>query len=445
MHPRRIAIAAFFASAASAAAAADAAPNRLLDVQFGETRDRLRIAFVCAKPCVVTRGPDGGVLLEGVETELTFDLAEKSRYATALRFEPAGVASVVRLDAETSLTSTDARRCAVGERAATCVDFLLAGGAVASAVAPRPATTPTAASIEPAIAERIDPPTSRETVAAPEDAPQSAPLDNAQTLSETPTTAAPSTGGQADNDTDDGDTDEGDLDEGEADGGGAPALRWQAAGATDAVATSGAPLPILGAAVEATPAPALKAPEAPGRFEFPPPTRFAPPLESLVAPAGTTSPGPEPAPVSAPKKTALIDRPRIAAPTPAAYASPFPETPAAGAIDIGEEAAEILDVPLGETACAEAATRLQGDAYALDAMVMVGFCKASDGDLAAADANFRRLLAYTPDNYEALVGRALIAAKEGQAGAARTYFQAALDAVPPIEESERIADALRRF
>ena len=80
---------------------------------------------------------------------------------------------------------------------------------------------------------------------------------------------------------------------------------------------------------------------------------------------------------------------------------------------------------------------------ALDAMIDVGFCKASAGDIEEADRLFTRLLAYTPDNYEALVGRALIAVENGETGDARKYFQDALNALPPIEESDLIVDAMQ--
>ena len=111
-------------------------------------------------------------------------------------------------------------------------------------------------------------------------------------------------------------------------------------------------------------------------------------------------------------------------------------------IDIGETAGTILGRSFGPAECEGAKARLRTDAWALDAMVDVGFCTAVAGDLEAADGLFSRLLAYTPDNYEALVGRALIAAKAGEKSVARKYYQDALNAAPPIEESDRIVDAM---
>ncbi|MGE0409377.1 MAG: tetratricopeptide repeat protein [Amphiplicatus sp.] len=114
-------------------------------------------------------------------------------------------------------------------------------------------------------------------------------------------------------------------------------------------------------------------------------------------------------------------------------------------IDIAALAGEILGKELGPAQCEGAEARLRVDAWALAAMVDVGFCKARAGDVEAADEVFRRLLDYTPDNYEALVGRALIAAKAGEKGLARKYFQDALTALPPIEESDRIVEAMKRL
>jgi len=114
----------------------------------------------------------------------------------------------------------------------------------------------------------------------------------------------------------------------------------------------------------------------------------------------------------------------------------------AGGLDVGAAAGEILGRSFGVGECSGAEARLRTDAWALDAMVDVGFCRAIAGDLEAADGVFIRLLEFTPDNYEALVGRALIAARAGEKGVARKYFQDALNALPPIEESDRIVKAM---
>ena len=95
--------------------------------------------------------------------------------------------------------------------------------------------------------------------------------------------------------------------------------------------------------------------------------------------------------------------------------------------------------------CASAKATLQADPWALDDMVNVGLCEAATGNAAEADQMLARLLEYTPDNYEAHVGRALIAVQAGEKSVARRYFQDALNAPPPIEESNRIVAAMNRL
>ena len=111
-------------------------------------------------------------------------------------------------------------------------------------------------------------------------------------------------------------------------------------------------------------------------------------------------------------------------------------------------AAEMADI-LGKTAdpatCEGSAARLSADAWALDAMVDLAFCKAAAGRMGEADDDFSRLLAYTPDNYEALTGRGLIALARGDRARGLDLLQEALNALPPIAESDRIAEAMARY
>jgi len=110
--------------------------------------------------------------------------------------------------------------------------------------------------------------------------------------------------------------------------------------------------------------------------------------------------------------------------------------------DIEKDAGAILGKSLDPADCAAAKDTLREDAWALAAMVDLGFCHAILGEREKADGLFARLLEYTPDNYEALVGRALIAAEAGEKSAARAFFQDALNALPPIAESNRIVEAM---
>lgn len=114
------------------------------------------------------------------------------------------------------------------------------------------------------------------------------------------------------------------------------------------------------------------------------------------------------------------------------------------AFDFMTEAVAILGKSFDVGACEGAKQRLAADAWALDAMIDHAFCKAADGALDEADADFERLLAYTPDNYEALVGRGLIAIAEGERQRGQDLFQEALNALPPIAESDRIVSAMER-
>lgn len=114
------------------------------------------------------------------------------------------------------------------------------------------------------------------------------------------------------------------------------------------------------------------------------------------------------------------------------------------AFDFMTEAVEILGKSFDIGACEGAKQRLAADAWALDAMIDYAFCKAADGRLEEADADFARLLAYTPDNYEALVGRGLIAIANGERERGQQLFQEALNALPPIKESDRIVNAMGR-
>jgi tetratricopeptide (TPR) repeat protein len=114
-------------------------------------------------------------------------------------------------------------------------------------------------------------------------------------------------------------------------------------------------------------------------------------------------------------------------------------------IDIGKMASAILERRFGVGECEGAQAKLRMDAWALEAMIDVGFCSAIAGDLQKAEGVFQRLLDYTPDNYQALVGRALIAAKQGERAVAKKYFQDALNSLPPIAESDRIVAAMAKL
>ena len=117
-------------------------------------------------------------------------------------------------------------------------------------------------------------------------------------------------------------------------------------------------------------------------------------------------------------------------------------TVAIAEIDYAESARIILDKNISPAHCNNVEATLQNDAWALGAMVDLGFCAASRGDYVDANTIFERILEYTPDNYEALVGRALIAERAGDTKLARKLYQDALNALPPILESQKIVAAM---
>lgn len=200
-------------------------------------------------------------------------------------------------------------------------------------------------------------------------------------------------------------------------------------------AEAGAPakeeIPILGAVILA-PQPALRDEAAPGILylpQFAPPERLAPPPHEPAKENETIGAVPEGVEVGRPSFVA-VDR-----------AQAFGQGPA---FDFRAEAVAILDKSFDVGACEGAKARLSADAWALDAMIDLAFCKAADGGLEEADADFARLLAYTPDNYEALVGRGLIAIAAGDRERGQAMLQDALNALPPIAESDRIVEAMKR-
>ncbi|WP_425409609.1 tetratricopeptide repeat protein [Hyphococcus sp.] len=119
--------------------------------------------------------------------------------------------------------------------------------------------------------------------------------------------------------------------------------------------------------------------------------------------------------------------------------------PAKAEFDYAASVKALLGKDLTPGFCASSKASLQTDPWALEDMVNVGLCEAADGNAPEAEQTLARLLQYTPDNYEAHVGRALIAIEAGEKSIARRYFQDALNAVPPIEESNRIVAAMNRL
>lgn len=160
-----------------------------------------------------------------------------------------------------------------------------------------------------------------------------------------------------------------------------------------------------------------------------PPERLSPPTGAILA---KVQPAEQLATVQPIERKVEIKRPSIRQPEPMAPPS----------FDYSKRVAVILGKKLTASYCATADAMLRADAWALRAMGDAALCAAARGDVEEADAMLARLLEYTPDNYEALVGRALIAIDAQEKSVARKYFQDALNALPPIEESNRIVEAM---
>lgn len=179
-----------------------------------------------------------------------------------------------------------------------------------------------------------------------------------------------------------------------------------------------------------TPKPDLResAPDRLSRFaRLGPPERLEPPRNASLASVR---------PVSDPPRS---EQPVIRE----AQQSAAPSAPPA--FDYAASVKSLLGKTLSPGFCGSAKATLQADPWALDDMVNVGLCEAAAGNAPEGEKILARLLQYTPDNYEAHVGRALIALEAGEKSVARRYFQDALNAVPPIEESNRIVAAMNRL
>jgi hypothetical protein len=177
--------------------------------------------------------------------------------------------------------------------------------------------------------------------------------------------------------------------------------------------------------------PALResAPERLSRFAaLAPPERLSPPQGARLA---SVQPVQIPAGISEQIAKPIIRQER-----------PLP-APAPKKLNYAAEIETLLGKKLTPGFCASSRATLQSDPWALDAMVNVGLCEAAAGKVEEADATLSRLLEYTPDNYQAYVGRAVIALQAGEKSIARRYFQNALDAPPPIPESSAIVEAMR--
>ncbi|MEM9170598.1 MAG: hypothetical protein AAGC56_13215 [Pseudomonadota bacterium] len=474
-----------------AAGRALAAGNALEDIQIGERGDRLRVAVVCRDGCEVE--PVTATAFDLVDIEEAFDipLDDRSVLAERLVLSPLDGASRVSLVAKADVLSSDVNDCRVGDRAATCLDVTFAPPPAASVdlleTAAQPSSeqaTRLASAAIPVRAPSTKPSAAGSTKAASEAAAGAPDAATAQVPSAAPasSTAASSTSSSSP---------AASAAAGDAlpprpqlrDRSNADVLSFtrfaSADVAADRVATdrlaadrlaatkaaAGGPPPLRDSADLAAPAPAGEPVDVSARAARDP---------ADGAPLGGDPSDGEPSDAEAPRATRLAAPATPVAPslrrqteTPGKVAA-APDIPVLGSLtvapapgdgdvivipdpvddpfateDVAAAAARLLDLSLDAASCADAQKSLSDDAWNLDAMAVVAFCRAADGDLSDAEAMFSRLLAYTPDNYKALVGRGLIARAAGEKSVARKFLEDALDAVPPMKESRRIAETLR--
>lgn len=379
----------------------------LEDIQIGEIPGKLRVALVCSQACdIENRGPEG-LMVVNMNTALKIDLGARSKLARSIELRPGEAGTALIIDMRGNLVVQEIASCEVRNVSATCVDYVAIDDfAPSEELASAPLSTPKETAPKPLNEPQKDP--AKEPVK---------PVADAQTGTETVSDASP------END-----------------------------------------IPYLGVAI----APALRQETDLRGLELAPPERFAPPFQRIGAdgpgpqPEGTTigvggmAQGEETEDMLGQVGDAPIDQVEAGL-QPQLSGEASPEFPAqreiseraaaivAASFDLKTEAEAILSRQFDDAVCVSAMERLASDAWALDAMIDLGFCKAIGGDLDAADDDFMRLLAYTPDNYQALVGRALVAAQRGQTDTSLDLFQAALNALPPISESNRIVAAMDRL
>lgn len=198
--------------------------------------------------------------------------------------------------------------------------------------------------------------------------------------------------------------------------------------------------PVLNASAPSVAKPVLResAPERLSRFSaLAPPERLTPPTGARLASVQPVQQPPVPA-----LREQQVDSRSLQAQAANRQPETSPRVPAQP-FNYTDRVKALLGKNLSQGYCASAKASLQSDAWALESMVDVGLCEAAAGNAELAETMLSRLLEYTPDNYEAHVGRALIALQAGEKSIARRYFQDALDAPPPIEESTRIVEAMR--
>ena len=111
-------------------------------------------------------------------------------------------------------------------------------------------------------------------------------------------------------------------------------------------------------------------------------------------------------------------------------------------VDFREQAETITARRFDSENCLSAQSQLQEDAWALEAMLIIGFCEATKGDFEEAESIFKRLALQQPQNYEIMIGRGLVATINQEISVGRKFFSDALAQDPPRNVIEAIEGLL---
>ncbi len=114
-------------------------------------------------------------------------------------------------------------------------------------------------------------------------------------------------------------------------------------------------------------------------------------------------------------------------------------------VDFREYAETILDRRFDSENCSNAQAKLQDDAWDLEAMRMVGFCIGAKGDFEQAEIIFKTLLTQNDQNFEAMIGRGLIARVTGEKSVSKRFFNDAMKTRLPKDIEARLNETINDF
>lgn len=362
------------------------ADNRLQDIQIGEHQQYTRIALICRNMCTLEERADG-FLVRDLYEDLQIDLSARSRNAIGLSMKPSSGGSVLAIQSDRNILRTFVNSCQIVGGPAVCVDleFTRLSNTALKANPRQGASSSTSGTFAPGKASAL------EGSPRPEIAPKVAPHRSAVHLS----TPHPS---------------------------------------------SSAPLPSIAEASSIDANTAAKTDSAEQHVLLAKPASVGTLRDPEIQ---TTS---QIIPASLPSSIPFITPTNQTAELARSLLKPVETNALLARLDFRDQAELMLSRTFTRNQCDEARLMLQEDAWALEAMATIGFCQGADGDFQQAEDTFKRLLAQNAENYEALIGRALIAAITGEAGIARKYLGDALTTRPPVptkQEVNKLIDALR--